>query len=57
MLIRQTFLYLPAQLIGPLFQFIAAVVWTHWLMPDAYGVLTFIFAAQELAYILCNGWW
>ena len=57
MLIRQTFLYLPAQLVGPMFQFVAAVVWTHWLAPDAYGVLAFIVAAQELAYVLCNGWW
>ena len=57
MLIRQTLLYLPAQLIGPLFQFIAAIVWTHWLLPDAYGVLTFIMAAQELAFVLCMGWW
>lgn len=57
MLIRQTILYLPAQLLGPLFQFIAAVVWTHWLTPDAYGILTFIIAAQELAYVLTNSWW
>lgn len=57
MLIRQTILYLPAQLIGPLFQFIAAVVWTHWLAPDAYGILAFIIAAQELAYVLTNSWW
>ena len=57
MLIRQTLLYLPAQLIGPLFQFVAAIVWTHWLAPDAYGVLTFIIAAQELAFVLCMSWW
>ena len=57
MLIRQTILYLPAQLLGPLFQFIAAVVWTHWLVPDAYGVLAFVIAAQELAFALCLSWW
>ena len=57
MLIRQTLLYLPAQLLGPLFQFIAAVVWTHWLAPDAYGVLTFIIASQELAVAVCLSWW
>ncbi len=57
MLIRQTILYLPAQLLGPMFQFIAAVVWTHWLQPDAYGLLTSIMAAQELAFIGCLSWW
>ncbi len=57
MLIRQTILYMPAQLFGPLAQFIAAVVWTHWLAPDAYGVLTTIMAAQELAFIGLLSWW
>ena len=57
MLLCQTFLYLPAQLIGPLFQFIAAVVWTHWLAPEAYGMLAFIIAAQELAQVVCLSWW
>ncbi|MBV1701732.1 MAG: polysaccharide biosynthesis C-terminal domain-containing protein [Hyphomicrobiales bacterium] len=57
MLIRQTLLYLPAQLIGPLSQFIAAVVWTHWLPPAQYGVLTFLVASQDLAYTICLLWW
>jgi O-antigen/teichoic acid export membrane protein len=57
MLIRHTILYLPAQLIGPLFQFIAAVAWTHWLAPDAYGVLAFMMAAQDLAYLVGLSWW
>ena len=57
MLIRQTLLYLPAQLIGPLLQFVAAVIWTHWLLPDAYGILTFIIASQELVFVLGMSWW
>ncbi|MBL8589039.1 MAG: hypothetical protein JNK46_10970 [Methylobacteriaceae bacterium] len=57
MLIRQTLLYLPAQLVGPLFQFIAAVAWTHWLTAEAYGVLALVIAAQELIYFTCFGWW
>ena len=57
MLIRHTILYLPAQLLGPLFQFIAAVVWTHWLNADAYGVLTYILASHELIYVACLAWW
>ena len=57
MLIRQTVLYLPAQLVGPGFQFIAAAVWTHWLAPDAYGVLAYVLALQELASVACLFWW
>ncbi|HWG04177.1 MAG TPA: lipopolysaccharide biosynthesis protein [Beijerinckiaceae bacterium] len=57
MLIRHTILYLPAQLIGPLFQFIAAVAWTHWLAPDAYGILAFVLATQDLAYLVGLSWW
>ncbi len=57
MLIRHTLLYLPAQLLGPLTQFIAAVVWTHWMAPDAYGVLTYVMAAQELLYLVSLSWW
>ena len=57
MLIRHTFLYLPAQLIGPFVQFAAALVWTHFMAPDLYGVLTFIFAAQDLAFVFSLSWW
>jgi O-antigen/teichoic acid export membrane protein len=57
MLIRHTFLYLPAQLIGPFVQFVAALVWTHFMAPDLYGVLTFIFAAQDLAFVFSLSWW
>jgi O-antigen/teichoic acid export membrane protein len=57
MLIRHTFLYLPAQLIGPFTQFVAALVWTHFMAPDLYGVLTFIFAAQDLAFVFSLSWW
>ncbi len=57
MLIRHTILYAPAQLIGPLVQFVAAVVWTHWLAPEAYGVLTFVLAAQELVFLISLAWW
>ena len=57
MLIKQTLLYLPAQLLGPMFQFIAAVVWTHWLSADAYGVLTYVLASHELIFVACLAWW
>lgn len=57
MLLRQTLLYLPAQLLAPLFQVVAAVVWTHWLSPSAYGVLTFLIAGQDLVFLFCLSWW
>ncbi len=57
MLLRHTILYLPAQLLAPLSQFVAAVVWTHWMSPEAYGVLTFLIAAQDLVYAICLHWW
>jgi len=56
-LIRNTLLYLPAQLFGPMFQFIAAIVWTHWLNADAYGVLTYVLASHELVFVACLAWW
>jgi O-antigen/teichoic acid export membrane protein len=57
MLLRQTILYLPAQIVGPLSQVAAAVVWTHWLAPGPYGVLTFLIASQDLVFFLCVSWW
>ena len=57
MLIKQTLLYLPAQIAGPLFQFLSAIVWTFWLLPEAYGVLAYVMAMQELAFVLCLAWW
>ncbi|MDR3374509.1 MAG: hypothetical protein P4L98_12350 [Ancalomicrobiaceae bacterium] len=57
MLFRHTLLYLPAQLLGPLLQFIAAVVWTHQMDTVAYGVVTYLIAAQELAFVFVLGWW
>jgi O-antigen/teichoic acid export membrane protein len=57
MLLKRTLLYLPAQLLAPLFQFIAAVVWTHWFAPAAYGTLTLIMATQELVFLVCLSWW
>ncbi len=57
MLLRHTILYMPAQLLGPMFQFIAAVVWTHFLSADDYGALTYVLASHELIYTGCLAWW
>jgi len=50
MLLRQTLLYLPAQVIGPIVQFLSLVLWTYFLDPVEMGVFALIMAAQELAY-------
>ena len=57
MLLRQTILYLPAQIVGPLSQMAAAFIWTFWLGPEALGVYAIIWAMQELAYRVILVWW
>lgn len=57
MLLKQTLLYLPAQTVGPAFQFMAVIVWTYWLTPEAYGIVALLLAAQDLVFLLCLSWW
>ena len=57
MLLRQTLLYLPAQILGPALQFVASVVWTHWLGPEDYGVTAYLLALQEFGFIVTLSWW
>ena len=57
MLLRQTIAYLPAQILGPFAQVVAALVWTHWLQPAPYGLLTFLIASQELVFLVSMSWW
>jgi O-antigen/teichoic acid export membrane protein len=57
MLLRQTLLYLPAQVLGPIVQFIAAIIWTHFLSAPEYGDLMIILSVQELIFLLCMSWW
>lgn len=56
-MLKQTLLYLPAQLFGPLAMFVAAVVWTHLLDAETYGVVSLVLAAQELVYMVTIAWW
>jgi O-antigen/teichoic acid export membrane protein len=56
MLLRQTLLYLPAQLIGPLAQFFSVILWTYFLLPEELGAFALITAAQELAYTATTFW-
>jgi O-antigen/teichoic acid export membrane protein len=57
MLLRHTLLYLPAQIVGPLFQLIAMVVWTHLVDEHTLGVITLVTAAHELLQIAFLAWW
>ncbi|MEQ1717717.1 MAG: lipopolysaccharide biosynthesis protein [Hyphomicrobium sp.] len=56
MLLRQTLLYLPAQVLGPIVQFISIVLWTYFLDPTEMGTFALITAAQEFGYIATLFW-
>ncbi|HMN70620.1 MAG TPA: lipopolysaccharide biosynthesis protein [Rhodoblastus sp.] len=56
-LFRNTLLYLPAQVLGPFVQFAVVVAWTHLLDPAAFGIVTFVVAAQELTALFGLFWW
>ncbi|MBN8974468.1 MAG: oligosaccharide flippase family protein, partial [Rhizobiales bacterium] len=57
MLLRQTLLYMPAQIVGPLFQLIAMIVWTHIVNDHTLGVITLVTATHELLQIGFLAWW
>lgn len=57
MLLRHTILYLPAQLIGPLFQLLAVVIWTHVVSDHTLGIITLVTASHELLQIAFLAWW
>jgi len=57
MLFRHTLLYLPAQIIGPLFQLISVIVWTHVTSDSTLGVITLITASHELLQTVFLAWW
>ena len=46
-LLRNTLLYLPAQLLGPALQFAVTVIWTHLFDPALFGVVTFVVATRN----------
>ena len=57
MLLRNTLLYLPAQIIGPLAQLIAMIVWTHVVDEPTLGIITLTTATHELLQIAFLAWW
>lgn len=56
-LMRSTILYLPAQLLGPLAAFLAAVVWTYFLTPAELGIYALVWAIQEIVLLATLTWW
>lgn len=57
MLIRHTILYLPAQILGPLFQLLSIIAWTHYASQSSVGTLTLITASHELVQTAMMAWW
>jgi O-antigen/teichoic acid export membrane protein len=57
MLLRHTLLYLPAQFVGPLFQLVAMIVWTHVVDEHTLGIITLVTATHELVQIGFLAWW
>lgn len=57
MLMRQTLLYLPAQIMAPLVQFASILIWALLLTPADLGVLTLLTATQEICHAAFFGWW
>src|ERR1700731_3220061 len=57
MLFRQTILYMPAQLLGPLFQFLSIISWTHFANEETVGIVTLLTATHELLQSALLVWW
>jgi O-antigen/teichoic acid export membrane protein len=57
MLLRNTLLYLPAQIVGPLAQLVAMIVWTHVVDEPTLGIITLVTATHELLQIAFLAWW
>lgn len=57
MLLRQTLLFLPAQILVPLSQMAAAILWTFWLDHEPMGTYALVWSAQELIYLVFLSWW
>jgi O-antigen/teichoic acid export membrane protein len=57
MLARHTLLYLPAQVVAPLTQFVSIIIWAHLLSASDLGVVTLIIAIHELSFAAFFMWW
>ncbi|HEX8416448.1 MAG TPA: hypothetical protein VF641_02490 [Methylobacterium sp.] len=57
MLLRDTLLYLPAGVLGPIVQLGTLVVLTHWLTPAELGLYALVVALQDLVHVGGVSWW
>lgn len=57
MLIRQTLLYLPAQLLPALFQFGALIAWSHFATAEVIGIVALFISIQEFLNVGFIGFW
>lgn len=57
MLLKRTFLYLPAQILSPLAQFLSIVIWTYFCSSETIGIITLVATQQELIRSLLLSWW
>ena len=57
MLLKQTLSYLPGQVLGPLSQFAALLLWTHFADGRTVGAVTLITATQELLSATLLSFW
>ena len=57
MLLSQTIKYLPAQVLGPLSQFLSIIFWTHLGDEKMIGLVTLVTVFQELAMAVFVQWW
>ena len=55
--IRNTLLYLPAQIISPAVQFFSIIAWTHLLKPVDMGSVTLVVSSQEVCFAIFVSWW
>lgn len=57
MLLKQTWKYLPAQIVAPAVQFVSVLVWAHILPVEEVGRLTLFVAAQDIMFSGVFMWW
>lgn len=57
MLIRQTILYLPAQLLPALAQFVSLIIWSHFTSAEVIGIVTLLVSIQEFLVLGFMGFW
>ncbi len=57
MLLRQTRLYLPAQIVAPLVLLLSILVWAHLLPADELGKVALVVTLADVLFALCFVWW